>query len=58
MTQEAFAKSLGVSREIVNRWENGRLPLSFNGRDRIDGLLKSVNAFRFQCANKGSKNGK
>jgi DNA-binding transcriptional regulator YiaG len=35
LTQQQFADRLGVSREIVNRWENGRLPLSDTKRELI-----------------------
>ena len=37
LTQEAFAHRLGVSREIVNRWEKGRVPLSDEKRSFIEG---------------------
>ena len=39
LTQSQFAKVLGVSREIVSRWENGRLPLSDKKRELIQNQI-------------------
>ena len=35
LDQREFAKLLGVTRETVSRWENGRLPLSDTKRELI-----------------------
>jgi DNA-binding transcriptional regulator YiaG len=35
LTQEAFGHRLGVTATTVNRWENGKMPLSDNQRSRI-----------------------
>ena len=35
LTQQQFADRLGVSRELVNKWENNRLPLSDTKRELI-----------------------
>jgi len=40
LTQEAFAHRLGVSREIVNRWEKGRIPLSDEKKSFIEGVAR------------------
>lgn len=40
LTQEAFGHRLGVSREIVNRWEKGRVPLSDEKKSFIEGVAR------------------
>tara|TARA_Y100001963_G_C6643820_1_gene382329 strand:- start:252 stop:656 length:405 start_codon:yes stop_codon:yes gene_type:complete len=40
LTQEAFGYRLGVSREIVNRWERGRVPLSEDKRILIESVMR------------------
>ena len=35
LTQEAFGYRLGVTATTVNRWENGKMPLSNNQKSRI-----------------------
>ena len=40
LTQEAFGYRLGVSREIVNRWEKGRVPLSEDKRILIESVMR------------------
>ena len=36
----AFGHRLGVSREIVNRWEKGRVPLSDEKKSFIEGVAR------------------
>ena len=43
LSQEAFAKELGVSFSTVNRWETGKCIPSYNAMKRIDGFSKERN---------------
>lgn len=43
MTQEAFAKELGVSFNTVNRWEKGRQKPSIKVMKQIDDYCKNNN---------------
>ena len=45
LTQQQFAERLGVSREIVNRWENARLPLSDTKRELIQEQINKAIPF-------------
>ena len=41
LTQRAFGDRLGVTATTVNRWENGKMPLSDNKRSMIEITLAS-----------------
>ena len=43
LSQEAFAKTLGVSFTTVNRWENGKSKPSFKALRTIDDYCKKNN---------------
>lgn len=40
MTQEDFAKAIGVDRATVSRWENGHVLPSAKHREKIEQVLK------------------
>ncbi len=39
LSQEAFARLIGVSMQTVNRWENGRFKPSLMAMEKINTLL-------------------
>ena len=41
MSQEAFAKELGVSFSTVNRWESGKSKPSYKAMKQIDDFCKA-----------------
>ena len=43
LSQEAFAKELGVSFSTVNRWENGKCKPSYAAMQQIDLFFKTKN---------------
>ena len=45
LTQEEFAKKLGVSFETVNRWENGRHEPTMKAKRKIKRLYESEGHF-------------
>ena len=40
LTQEAFGYRLGVTATTVNRWENGKMPLSDEKKSFIEGVAR------------------
>ena len=45
LTQEEFAKRVGVSFETVNRWENGKHEPTMKAKRKIKRLLESQGTF-------------
>ncbi|MBP3237791.1 MAG: helix-turn-helix transcriptional regulator [Lachnospiraceae bacterium] len=43
LSQESFAKEIGVSFSTVNRWETGKCIPSYNAMKRIDEFFKNKN---------------
>ena len=51
MTQEQLASAMGVSRQLVSHWENGRVDPTPQQLEKLDEVLGLFNEISIECGN-------